>query len=476
VAQPADDARVHKLEAQIQALQAQIDELKKLVVKPTPSWKGAPQFVDADAGWTFKVRGRLQHDTSYIAEPGAYAVNRNLGFNTRARRVTLGAEGTMPGGFGYKVEADFANSNIGFEDVLLSYTPASKAWTARLGNFETLNGLEQIGGSLNTTFIERAQISDAFLNTRRLGAAFALTGKDDRYRIEAGAFAAHSIDASFDNDGWIGAARAVYAPELGGGRLHLGVNYQHREFQSNDNAVASVSNNAPSTNQLGRYRARPFLQTTDVRFVDTGSFAAKGDDIVGIEAAGIFKRFYVTGEAQWNRVRTYRPGAFASGNNAFPGDSAITPLSNPTFFGVYGEVGYFITGETRGYSGNTWSRTKVLNPINKGGSGALQIAGRFDYLDLDTGALKTAPTNNFATGVSSLAALNARLGRGGTQTGYLVALNWYPIDYVRLMLNYIHVDVQGGPLAAIVKPLSTTAIDKRSYSTDAVALRAQVEF
>jgi phosphate-selective porin OprO and OprP len=182
-------------------------------------------------------------------------------------------------------------------------------------------------------------------------------------------------------------------------------------------------------------------------------------------------------EAQWNRVRGYRPGALASGNDAFAGDSAVTPLSNPAFFGAYGEVGYFLTGETRGYgSGNVWARTKVLNPINKGGSGAFQIAGRIDYLDLDTNALKTAPTNDFVTGTSSLAALNTRLGRGGTQTGYLLALNWYPIDYIRLMLNYIHVEVEGGPLAAIVEPLSTAPLDKRKYSTDGVALRAQVEF
>ncbi len=36
-------------------------------------------------------------------------VTRNLGFNTRARRIRLGAEGTIPGGFGYKCEMDFAN-------------------------------------------------------------------------------------------------------------------------------------------------------------------------------------------------------------------------------------------------------------------------------------------------------------------------------------------------------------------------------
>jgi phosphate-selective porin OprO/OprP len=470
-----DPATVEALQKQIEALQKQVDELKKAMPKATPSWKGAPQFEDKSAGWSFKPRGRFHLDTAYIDAPGAYAATRNLGFNTRVRRVRLGAEGTMPGGFGYKVEADFANSNVSFGDVLVSYTPKSKDWTARIGNFETLNGLEQISSSNNITFLERTQFNDAFLNARRLGAAVALTGKDDAYRVEAGLFTAHAIDGSFDNDGWIAAGRAVVAPEAVGGRLHLGVNIQHREFQSNNAGIASVSVNSPSTNQFARYRARPFLQTTDIRFVDTGSFAAKGDTIVGVELAGVFKSFHVAGEAQWTRVRTYRPGDRASGLDSFANDIGVTPTENPGFFGIYGEVGYFLTGETRGYKDNVWGRTKVLNPLDKGGAGAWQIAARFDYLDLDSAALKAAPVNNFSTGVATPSGAS-RLGRGGTQTGILVGLNWYPMDYMRLMFNYVHVRVEGGPLAALVKPLSVLPLDQRKYSTDAFAARMQVEF
>ena len=57
------------------------------------------------------------------------------------------------------------------------------------------------------------------------------------FRINAGLWTAHSIDSTLDNDGWIGAARAVYAPLMGGNQLHFGVNYQHREFQSNNGAT-----------------------------------------------------------------------------------------------------------------------------------------------------------------------------------------------------------------------------------------------
>ena len=51
-----------------------------------------------------------------------------------------------------------------------------------------------------------------------------------------------------------------------------------------------------------------------------------------------------------------------------------------------------------------------------------------------------------------------------------------PKDYIRFMLNYGRVNVEGGPLAATVDPLSTQAVDKRDYSVDVLAARKQLEF
>ena len=383
----------------------------------------------------------------------------------------------MPGGFGYKVEGDFANGNVAFGDVFLSYNPKNAPINVRIGNFETLNGLEQIASSNNNSFTERAAFNDASLNSRRLGGAVAWHNEDNAIRAEAGLFAAHSIDSSFDNDGWIGAGRLVYAPKAFGGQLHFGATVQQREFASNNRSAASVSVNAPSTNQIARYRARPNTQLTDVRFVDTGSFAAKSDRIVGLELAAIFPGFYFAGEGQWTKVNAYRAGSIATGLDSFSGgDVVVTPAGDPSFFGMYAEAGYFLTGETRGYKDGIWSRTKVLKPIDKKGLGAFQIAGRFEYLDLDSNALKNGATNNFATGISSLASLNTRLGRGGKQSSYLFGVNWFPIDYIRLMLNYGSVQVKGGPMAAMVDPLSTLPSDRRDYSVDVVAARMQLEF
>jgi phosphate-selective porin OprO and OprP len=484
------DSKDALLQAQIESLQAQLDELKKGLAKATPSWKGAPQFADADDGWTFKVRGRLMVDAGYIAEPKGYTANRNLGFNARVRRFRIGVEGTIPGDFAYKAEVDYANAAVGFGDVILTYQPKDRPWSVSIGNHESFESLEQMTSSRWVSFIERAQMNDAFGHTRRLGLSLGYASKDGLFRANGGLFAAHSIDASIDNDGWIGAARVTYTPYVGSGFVHLGLNYEHRRFQSNDAtaagvSTASVSVGAPSTNQLGRYRARPFLQTTDVRFVDTGAYAAKSDDIFGVEAFGVFKSLHLGGEFQYVKVNGYRPGTqllnlrdyFAGSNTA-----VYTPNGNPNMKSGFFEVGYFLTGETRGYKNGMWDRTKVLHPFNKGGSGAVEINARFDYLNLNSNALRTGGNNNFTTGAFVNTPIttptDARLSRGGIQTGYLLGLTWIPTDYVRFLVNYIHTEVQGGPLAQTLPRFATslTPIDKRTYSTDGVAVRAQIDF
>ncbi len=479
----ASDSRTAVLEAQIAGLQAQLDALKVQVTKAAPQWKGAPLHADADEGWSFKVRGRLMLDAAYAGKPDNYVANRNLGFNARVRRFRIGAEGTIPGGFGYKGEVDYANGVVGFGDVIVTYAPTNKPFSLTLGNQESLDGMEQQSSSRWSSFIERAQVNDAFVNTRRLGLSAGFKSKDNLFRFDAGMFAAHSIDASIDNKGWIGAARMSYSPFVGNGFVHLGASYQHRQFQSNDAGVASVATGAPSTNQFARYRARPFLQTTDQRFVDTGNIAAKGDDIFGAEAYGVFKSLHLGGEAQMLKVRTYRPGDMATGLDTFAGGTGVTPIENPTFWGGHFEVGYFLTGETRGYKNGLWDRTKVLHPVGKGGMGALQLIGRFDYLDLNDAKLINAPTTTFAGSGTPPAPSSALTGtpairqaRGGTQMGFLAGLTWIPTDYVRFLFNYIHTEVKGGPFAAAANPTSPAPVNERKYSTDSFALRAQIDF
>ena len=490
-AQEIDDAqaKIELLQAQVEALQESIAQIQAAQTKNAPVWKGTPQLEDKEAGWSFKVRGRLQYDAGYVSnpddEPNGGLLTRNLGFNTRARRIRLGAEGTIPGGFGYKCEADFANASVGFGDCLLSYTPTNSPFNVAIGNQETNNGLEQISSSRWSSFMERAAFTDAFIDTRRLGINLGYVSKDNVFRANAGLWTAHSIDSSLDNDGWIGAARLTYSPLMDGNQLHFGLNYQHREFAQNNGATAPSSTGQPSAGQVARYRARPFSQLTDVRFVDTGNFAAKSDDIVGIEAAGIFKSLHIAAEAQYLKSNAYDAGdqidfvadpldLFSSSGAAT--SSFLVPDGNPSFWGGYIEAGYFLTGETRGYKNGAWDRTKVLKPFSKGGMGAFQLNGRVDYLDLDSSKLHVACTNNFAVANTCPASINYT--RGGKQLGLQAGLTWIPEDYVRVLLNYSHAFVTGGPFADEVEGLATSSPDAKDadYGVDVVQARFQIDF
>ena len=478
-------AKIELLQAQVEALQEALEGVKTQQAKAVPSWKGAPEYADKDLGFTFKPRGRIQYDAGYVTnpdeDPNGGLVTRNLGFNSRVRRIRLGAEGTIPGGFAYKFEMDYANGSVGFGDAIITYAPSGKPYSLTIGNHETLNGLEQITSSRFTSFMERAAFDDAFVNTRRIGISAGYVNAAGDMRFNAGMFTGHSIDGTFDNDSWIAAARATYSPLMGANQLHFGANFQHREFQTNNNGATASSSGQPSTNQIARYRARPYSQTTDIRFVDSGNFAAKSDDIFGLEFGGIFKSLHVAAEGQYLKSNAYGAGDtldFDDNNlNRFPGDTvtALVPDGSPSFWGGYIEAGYFLTGETRGYKNGLWDRTKVLNPFSKGGWGAVQLNGRVDYLNLDDDGLTEGFNNNFQTG--TFAASN-NYTRGGKQLGLLASVVWIPEDWMRFYFQYSHAFVKGGPFADEVSGLSSSDpdVDNVEYGVDFFGTRAQIDF
>jgi phosphate-selective porin OprO/OprP len=143
--------------------------------------------------------------------------------------------------------------------------------------------------------------------------------------------------------------------------------------------------------------------------------------------------------------------------------AGTTYNDNPSFWGGYAEVGYFITGETRGYKAGRFDRTKVLHPFNDGGWGAFQINGRVDYLDL----------SDRVAGTTSLA--SADYVNGGRQTAYQLSAIWNPTDYVRFIAQYSHINVKGGPRNG-VSDETTKPINERQFDSDVFTMRAQLDF
>lgn len=452
---PAGDlaAQTAHLQAQIEALQAQIDAMKKQLKQSTPTFKGAPQWANDD-GFSFKPRGFAQFDAGYVSIPGRTMNGTvgglnydNLGWNSRARRLVLGAEGTLPGGFGYKVEFNYAQGTVDYEDIVLTYHHKGSPWEATVGNFFPLSGLDSMTSSRLGSFMERSTAVDAFSLNRRLGLAVGYQ-KGDLWSFTAGLFGQEINNTSFVRTGWQASARGVWSPRWGDAQMHFGASYQRRT--------------TPRDAQNEQYRTRPFTQLTDQRFVDTGLIAADGDDLFGIEFAAIFKRLHLTGEAQKVWVRGYRAGQTFGANNGVA--NAVFYNGNPSFLNAYAEAGYYLTGETRGYKAGKWERTKVLHPITDGGIGAIQVNGRIEYTDLSdrTGDGPDVTAPNYVN--------------GGRQLGLQASLIWNPIDYIRLLAQYSRIHYNGGPRAATIDPTGPALITDRTFDVDQVGMRAQVEF
>lgn len=421
----------------------------------SPTWRGAPQFADKN-GFSFKPRGFLQFDAGHVSTPGPeYAGTvgglnyNNLGWNSRGRRIVVGVQGTLPGGFAYNAEFNFAQAQVDYEDIIITYQRPKSPLLVTIGNFFPYSGLDSVTSSRVTSLLERASATDAFSFNRRLGVGIAyLDPKNDSYLLTAGIFGQEINNSNVARTGWQASARAVYSPKIGDDtRLHLGANFQHRVAQQDAQNV--------------QYRVRPLTQLTDQRFIDTGAIAADGDDIFGLELAAISGPFHVAAEAQRVWVRGFRPGRTFGPNNG--AGNGLFYSGNPVFGSAYGEIGFYFTGESRGYRGGRWDRVKVKRPFDKGGWGALQANLRVEQIDLSDrvdGATLAAP--DFVN--------------GGRQLAYAGSLIWNPTDYLRFMAQYTHIAYEGGPRTATVVPGSADPLDERSFDVDTFGVRAQVDF
>jgi phosphate-selective porin OprO and OprP len=412
------DAAEARVATAVTEAQAAREETKKLAAatsataKPASeiTWDGAPKLATKD-GWSFKPRGRIQLDSAGVDAPGSVSGN-SLGVGTEFRRAYLGFDGTMPGGFGYRIEADLANSSVELTDVYLTYK-ASPKLTLTLGQHKPFQSMEDMTSDLFTSFMERAAFNGGFGFERRVGFSGTYTGK--AVVVQAGVFSDNAADLSVTggdaNNSYSVDTRVVFMPKLGEGQLHLGGSFHARDF--NDAATTT------------RYRARPFVHTTDTRLVNTNNITASGETGYGLELAYINGRFHATAESSWMKPK--RPG-----------------LTDPTFNGGYAEVGMLLTGDKTAYKNGVYDRIRPKNPLGKGGMGALQANLRYDWLDLSDGAIV-----------------------GGRQQVVGASLVWIPTDYVRFLVNYGHLWLSDAAVPAGVD---------RDYQADSVGVRAQIDF
>ncbi len=348
----------------------------------TTVWQGAPRF--SNEALTFKVRGRVYED--YVRQD----VNREVGVdfkasNTRLRTARLGVEGTWNADWAYKAEVTLASAGgtTQWEDLTLEYKP--NEYTSILaGNFKTVS-LENINSSRYNTFMERGAYND-FIDAGRVmnvqvktnglnwTAAVAVSGDS----LNAPDVATNASTGSREVIGFNG--RATYSPILTDfTTVHLGVWARRRNREDQANFTYQVRNN---TNYGARY-------------VTSGAIGVQ-DTMVGLEGVWIHKAFSLQGE--WANAKVDRAG--------------IAPSVD--FQGYYVAASWYLTGETRRFEAfkGEFNRTRILNPVTAGGFGAVELAVRYDNIDLK------------------------ELAGAGEYSGWTFGANWHPHPYVRLQANY----------------------------------------
>ncbi len=287
------------------------------------------------------------------------------------------------------MEVDFAGNEVSVTAATIKYN--FKLASLSVGQVKHKNSLEEETSSRFITFMERASFTDAFKLARRVGVAVDTGGEN--WTLNAGYyFDSFGSTNSSKNDENLFSARATFSPNIGGDvKLHLGASF----FSRNENGEDFTQS----------YSQRPHNHQSG-KFVASQAFVVTKETYFGLEMMGIRGPFSAQAEWAWMK------------NTLATSETATS--NDPTYNGGYVELSYFVTGESRSYSGakGTMGRVKVLAPVSEGGIGAWQLAVRYDVIDL--------VHENF----------------GEKQNTYILGVNWHLNDYSRIMTNYSHSNVE----------------------------------
>jgi len=344
------------------------------------TWGGAPRLTNDSL--TFKVRGRVYEDVVFQEVDRAVGADFSAS-STRLRTARIGVEGTYSSNWAYKVEVNFPGrgETYEWEDIMLEYKPTDTS-SIILGNFKTVS-LENLTSSRYITFMERGPYNDVLDIGRVATAAVKFNGMNWTLSAAGTGNSVNSTDPAAGDERRGLNVRGTFAPiDTDTTKLHLGAWARKRSRGDEGGFNYQARNN---TNFGARY-------------ISTGAIGDE-DTTIALEGALVHKSFSV--QAEWANVESDRIGAG----------------TDPDVKTWYAFASWFPTGEMRRYESKTgeFNRNKILNPTTAGGWGALELAVRYDSVEL--GGLPTVAT-------------------AGDYKAWTVGANWYPIPYVRFMANY----------------------------------------
>jgi phosphate-selective porin OprO/OprP len=407
--------------------------------------EGRPTIATADGRASLAIGGLVQFDM------GGYFqhVNQNTEFphlnnGVNLRRGRLYFVGRFDD-FRVNITPDFGGSPDGAPTLFeanVNYT-GFKPVTATVGYFHPFVSLSDATFPADLLFLERPSI----INIERSVAAGI-----QRASLGANAATEDYFASAYLTGPLFGAQRPTL---LNGEQVGAIGRFATRPYHDEDwNFHAELSgqmafhpnvnaNGTPGVNRTTlTFADEPELRIDFNPLISTGPLSARSADAFGGALGASWRNFLLQGEF-------YQIGVNQS---KLPG--VLSPRLG--FNGGYVEGGWVITGEPIPYdiTRAAWSRPKVDHPFSlaDGGIGAWGLAARYSTVSLDSNVVPGVP-QSVTGGVY-----------GGEQQILGLALNWYPNDWLRFMLQFQHVDVNK------LNPAGTVQIGQRF---ETIAARAQ---
>jgi phosphate-selective porin OprO/OprP len=178
-----------------------------------------------------------------------------------------------------------------------------------------------------------------------------------------------------------------------------------------------------------RLRDRPEIRVDGTRLIDANMSGAKTGTMYAFDGGVNFQNFFLGGE--WAQFQVDRPA------------TTTAVADHPTFSGWYVEGSWVITGEPKTYTVTStnnevggFGAPKVANPFSLSGDswGAWELTARYSNTNLNWNATRAA------NGTIAIPGVQAGIN-GGEEKVFLVGMNWYLNNNVKIVLNDMIVKV-----------------------------------
>jgi phosphate-selective porin OprO/OprP len=361
------------------------------------SIRGLGRYSLFDGRLKFRLGAKVQGDATAGFENDKYeSFYDEFENSVDLRRLRVYAAGVLLKNYNFLFGFDFG-VDWGFKDVWVEGRKGGlTVWghylgKLRLGKMREPFSLERQTGGWFTSFAERSLPVQTFAPGHNLGAMVHDSSKNGRVTWAFGLF-------SFGQQNEDNASGSVFSLTT---RL-TGLPTYRKKGRHLLHFGLSLSTRSPLGSDT-RYLARPEARFADP-LLDTGQIQASGINLIGLE-------FAMVQGPMWAQAEYIRSSI----------DAELS--GNPVFMGSYGQVGVFLTGESRPYRKNSGVFGRVQpeqnwrkgNPFRKRNGGIWEFAGRISRVDLTD-----------------------ELIDGGVLTDISAAVNWYPNSTTRVQFNYIY--------------------------------------